>query len=123
MAAPLFEIAVPEGPEEAPAILLRVHLVAGAGRSEVTGSKESALIVRMASPPRHAHSNTEVQRVAAELFGVEADAVRLLAGDSGADKLLRIAGVTEEDATRVLDQARRSIAAAPRARRTDRAPR
>ncbi|HVB06674.1 MAG TPA: DUF167 family protein [Acidimicrobiales bacterium] len=116
MPAQLFEVVAPTGADETPAITLHAQLHAGAGKAELTGFGQSALVLRVAAPPASPPANRAVRELVAELFGVAPEAVSVLAGERNAGKQLRVEGVDEAEATRLLDIARAHLGDAPAAR-------
>ena len=110
MANALFEAVPPTSEAESPAILVKVHLRAGSGRSEVIGIHEDALVVRLAPPASSPRSSTEVAKVLATAFGVDPAAVLEVAGTGRNDRQLRLDGVTAELATSVTERFRTSRA-------------
>ncbi len=89
----------------APAIVLRLSVQPGAGRSVVAGRRGVALAVRVAPPPLDGRANAAVIELVADLFGVSRADVELVGGERNRQKRVRIRGVTAERARRVLDSA------------------
>lgn len=115
VSADLFDVS---GSEDAPAIVLRVVAHPGAGRTSVVGIHGDALKVRVGAPPVGGRANAALIDLVAEIFGVQAAAVSLSAGEASRTKRVRVEGVTGPDARRRLDEAMaRSGGAGPRARR------
>jgi uncharacterized protein (TIGR00251 family) len=84
-------------------ILLAVHVQPGASRSEVAGLHGDALKVRVASPPVDGRANAALVNFVAELLAVPRAGVRIISGQTGRRKLLRIEGLTLADAERRLE--------------------
>jgi uncharacterized protein len=83
-------------------VTLAVWVTPGARRSEVAGVADGRLRIRLAAPAREGRANEELVRFVAALFGVGRKDVALNAGSTGRRKLLVVAGVTLEQARRVL---------------------
>lgn len=74
----------------------------GADRSEVVGVADGRLRVRLAAPAREGRANAELVRFLAVQLGVPRASVILAAGGAGRRKLVRVSGVTLEEARRRL---------------------
>lgn len=74
----------------------------GARRSEITGVAGERLRVRLAAPPREGRANAELVRVLAAVFAVPRDAVTVVAGAGSRRKLVRVTGISMEQARRSL---------------------
>lgn len=88
---PAFLAAVEQG-----AIVIRVKAVPGASRDEIAGPLGDRLKVRVAAPPEGGRANASIERVIAAALGISARAVRVTAGNSGPEKLVRIEGAGAE---------------------------
>jgi uncharacterized protein (TIGR00251 family) len=58
--------------------------------------------VRLAAPPVEGEANRELTRFLARLLGVPPSAVRVVSGDSSRNKVVEVAGLTVEEARRLL---------------------
>jgi uncharacterized protein len=75
--------------------LLRVRVQPRASRAAVAGWREDgALTVRVTAPPVEGRANAAVGEVLAAALGVPASAVRVVHGERGRDKLVRVRGLT-----------------------------
>jgi len=83
-------------------VSLAVWVTPGAPRSEVAGMADGRLRIRLAAPAHEGKANAELVRLVAETLGVSRRQVDLAAGAAGRRKLLRIHGVTLEEARRRL---------------------
>lgn len=72
--------------------LLSVRVQPRAKRSEVAGERGGAVVIRVAAPPVDGKANAALCRFVAEAAGVPRSAVRVVRGESGRDKLLRVEG-------------------------------
>lgn len=83
-------------------ILLNVHVVPRASRSEIVGEHDGALRVRIASPPIDGAANAQLLKLIAKTLGVTRSAVEIVSGQTSKTKQLRIAGVTAAQIRRIL---------------------
>jgi uncharacterized protein len=74
----------------------------GARRSEVTGIADGRLRLRLAAPAHEGRANAELVRFLAGVLEVPKSAVTLAAGAGARRKLVRVDGITEEEARRRL---------------------
>ena len=81
---------------------LAVWVTPGAPRSEAAGVADGRLRLRLAAPAHEGKANAELVRLVAETLGVSRRQVGLATGATGRRKLLRIHGVTLEEARRRL---------------------
>jgi len=83
-------------------VSLAVWVTPGAPRSEVAGVADGRLRVRLAASAHEGKANAELVRLVAETLGVPRRQVDLTTGAAGHRKLLRVRGVTLEEARRRL---------------------
>ncbi|MDP8937909.1 MAG: DUF167 domain-containing protein [Actinomycetota bacterium] len=88
-----------------PAVVLRVHVQPGAGRSAVVGRHGTALKVRVAAPPVGGRANDACAELLADAFGVRPAQVELVGGRTSRAKQFRISGIDVDDFTRLLEHA------------------
>lgn len=81
---------------------LAVWVTPGAPRDEVAGVADGRLRLRLVAPAHEGKANAALTRFVAGLLGVARRDVRLVAGAGGRRKLLRIQGVTLDEARRTL---------------------
>lgn len=81
---------------------LAVWATPGARRTEVAGVSGGRLRVRLHAPAHEGRANAELIGFVARLLGVSSADVRVTAGAGGRHKLLRIRGVTIDEARRDL---------------------
>jgi uncharacterized protein (TIGR00251 family) len=74
----------------------------GAARSEIAGVADGRLRIRLAAPAREGRANEELTRFVAGLLGVSRKDVVVAAGSTGRRKLVRVKGMTVEQAGRAL---------------------
>ncbi len=102
------------------ALVLRLHVQPGAGRTAVSGRHGDALKVRVAAPPEGGRANEACLALVAELFGLKQDAVTLAGGPSSRSKRVRIEGVEADDAAKRLADAVAAAGERPGSRPTGR---
>lgn len=83
-------------------VVLRLHVVPGAGRTAVTGRHGDALKVRVAAPPEKGRANDACVALVAATLGVPAGQVELVSGPSSRSKRVRVSGVEADDVRRLL---------------------
>jgi uncharacterized protein (TIGR00251 family) len=76
-------------------LVLKVHVVPRASRSEVVGEHDGSLRVRVAAPPAEGAANKELIQILAKTFKVSRGAVVILSGHSGRLKQVSIEGVSK----------------------------
>jgi len=72
---------------------LRVRLQARAGRTEVVGERDGALVMRVSAPPVDGRANQALCAFIAERAGVPKGSVSVVAGTRSRDKVVRVDGV------------------------------
>lgn len=72
---------------------LRVKVSPGAGRAGVVGRQGDAWKVRVTAAPEHGRANEAVLRLLAEALAVPRDAVTLVSGHAGRDKVVELSGL------------------------------
>lgn len=81
---------MPEG------VLVRVRVVPRAARTELAGTRDGALVLRVTAPPVEGRATEACRRFLASLLGVAPQRVRLISGDKAREKLFLIQGLSEE---------------------------
>lgn len=85
-------------------IVLRVRVVPRAGRTGVAGTREDALLVRLAAAPVDGAANAALVAFFSELFDRPQRDISILSGHTSRDKRVAIAGMTEAElSTRLAD--------------------
>ena len=74
----------------------------GARHSEVAGVADGRLRLRLAAPAHEGKANAELVRFLAASLGVPRGTVSLVAGGSSRRKLVRVSGITPDEARRRL---------------------
>jgi uncharacterized protein (TIGR00251 family) len=83
-------------------VSLAVWVIPGALRSEVIGVADGRLRLRLAAPAHEGKANAELVRLVAEMLAVPRRQVEVATGATGRRKLLRVHGVTFDEARRRL---------------------
>jgi uncharacterized protein (TIGR00251 family) len=81
---------------------LAIRVQPRAKRTEVAGQRGDAVVIRVGSPPVDGRANEAVCRLIAKRLGVPRTAVRIVRGESARDKLVRIDGLTADEARTAL---------------------
>ena len=98
---------MPSGVRDEPPVTIReceggleiaIHAQPRASRSEVVSLHGDSLKVRLAAPPVEGAANAELIRVVAKVLGVPKTLVDVIRRRSGRSKVVRVAGLTVEDA-------------------------
>jgi uncharacterized protein (TIGR00251 family) len=79
-------------------VLIDVRVIPRAGRSGIAGTRDGALLVRLAAPPVDGAANAELIDVLATALGVAKRAVTLVAGERSRQKRVGVAGISEREA-------------------------
>jgi uncharacterized protein len=96
-----------EHPELSPTeggVMLAVHVQPGAGRTEVVGRHGTALKVRVAAPPADNRANDAVIALLAKEFDLKPAAVSITSGGTSRQKRLKLEGVEQRDAEKIVDR-------------------
>jgi uncharacterized protein (TIGR00251 family) len=78
-------------------VVLRVRVQPRAAREALAGVREGALVVRLTAPPVEGRANEALARLLGRTLGVPPSAVRLVSGEKGRDKRVRVGGVSVEE--------------------------
>jgi uncharacterized protein (TIGR00251 family) len=74
-------------------VVIAVRVIPRAGRSEVAGTRDGALLVRLNAAPVDGAANDELIEVIADVLAVPKRAVTILSGERSRTKRVRVAGV------------------------------
>jgi uncharacterized protein (TIGR00251 family) len=72
---------------------LRLRVSPGAGRAAIVGRHGDGWKVRVTAPPEHGRANEAVLRLLATKLAVPREAVSLVSGHSGRDKIVELTGL------------------------------
>jgi hypothetical protein len=75
-------------------ILIDIRVIPRAAKSEIAGSRDDAILVRLNAPPVAGAANAELIEVIANALDVPRRAVTIVAGQQSRRKRVRIDGVT-----------------------------
>lgn len=81
---------------------LRIRLQPRAGRNEIAGERDGALVVRVAAPPVGGRANDALCKLLAKRLGVARGRVTVVRGASSRDKVVRVEGLAQAEARRAL---------------------
>jgi uncharacterized protein (TIGR00251 family) len=88
-----------------PTARLQLRVAPGARRSAVVGRHGPAWKVRVAAAPERGRANEALVDLLAGALGLKRPDVRVVAGGAARDKVVEIAGMTQEEAERRLGTA------------------
>jgi uncharacterized protein (TIGR00251 family) len=83
-------------------VTISVRVQPKASRTELAGAHGDALKIRLAAPPVDGEANQECVRFLARTLGVARSAVEIVSGHASKTKVVRVAGVTADEARRLL---------------------
>jgi uncharacterized protein (TIGR00251 family) len=72
---------------------LRLCVVPGSARAEIVGRHGDAWKIRVTAAPEQGRANAAVVRLLADALSLPRDAVTLVSGHGGRDKIVELAGV------------------------------
>jgi uncharacterized protein (TIGR00251 family) len=78
-----------------------VRVIARCSRTELAGSRDGRLLVRVAAPPVEGAANDALIALIAEALAVPKRAVRIVAGERGRQKRIAVAGVSLDAASKL----------------------
>ncbi len=85
-------------------VTLAVHVQPGAGRTEVMGRHGEALKLRVAAPPTGDRANDAVVDLVAKEFNLKRADVVVLSGATSRDKRLKLGGLDQRAAEKIVDR-------------------
>jgi uncharacterized protein len=80
-----------------------VRVQARAARDEIAGERAGALLVRLTALPVEGRANEALCRLLAKRLGVARGTVSVVRGDRSRDKLVRVEGLSDTEARRLLE--------------------
>ena len=83
-------------------VILAVRVIPRARKSEIAGTRDGALLVRLAAPPVEGAANDALIEFLAKRLGAPRRAVRIVSGERGRQKRVAVAGVTADQVQRLL---------------------
>jgi uncharacterized protein len=85
-----------------PSTRLRLRVSPGATRAGVAGRHGDGWKVRVAAPPEGGRANEALVRLLAEMLELPRRDIEIVAGHSGRDKIVSLAGIDADEAERRL---------------------
>jgi uncharacterized protein (TIGR00251 family) len=79
-------------------IVIDVRVIPRAGRSEIAGVRDGALLVRLNAPPVEGAANAELIELLAETFDVPRRDIIITSGATSRRKRVKVVGITAERA-------------------------
>ena len=79
--------------------MIQVRVIPRAGRSGFAGTRDGALLVRLAAAPVDGAANAELIEVIAKAVGVPKRAVTIVTGERSRTKTVSVDGVSPEEVT------------------------
>lgn len=77
---------------------LAIRVQPRAKRTEVAGERAGAVVIRVGTPPLEGRANDAVCRLIAQRLGVPRSAVSVVRGARARDKVVRIEGLSADEA-------------------------
>ncbi|HEX8737815.1 MAG TPA: DUF167 domain-containing protein [Pyrinomonadaceae bacterium] len=79
------------------ALVFTVRVVPRASKSEIVGSLDGALKIRLAAPPVDGAANEELIKLLSKTFGVSKSAIEILSGQTARTKQVKISGINARE--------------------------
>lgn len=89
--------------EHADGALLEVRVIPRASRSTIAGTRDGALLVRLAAPPVDGAANDELLRVLARALDIPRRDLVIVHGETSRTKRVRVAGMSASVLTQRLE--------------------
>lgn len=83
---------------------LDVRVIPRAGRTELAGTRQNALLVRLAAAPVDGAANDALVALLASALRVPRGSIRIVGGERGRQKRVAVAGVTEAHVRAILTE-------------------
>ena len=84
-------------------VVITVRVIPRATRSQIAGTRNDALLVRLSAPPVDGAANAELIDVLSDALGVPRRSVTLVSGERSRSKRVRVAGMAADDVRRALN--------------------
>lgn len=85
-------------------VTFKIRVQPRAAKNQLSGAYEDAVKVRLTAPPVDGEANQACIEFFAKLFGVAKSQVELVAGHTGRSKIIKVLGITSQQALKVLSQ-------------------
>jgi uncharacterized protein (TIGR00251 family) len=89
--------------ETATGVEISVRVIPRARKSEVSGMRGDALLVRVAAPPLEGAANAALVELLAARLGVSVRGIRIVGGEHSRNKRVEVSGLTGETVRRALN--------------------
>lgn len=80
-----------------PGVVLDVRVIPRSAKSQIAGTRNDALVIRLKAPPVDGAANEELIRLLATVLGIPRRNVEIVSGHTSRTKRVRLAGVTSAD--------------------------
>jgi len=84
-------------------VIIHVHVIPRSGRAGICGIRDGSVLVRLNAPPVEGAANAELIEILAETLGVSKKTLTIVSGEHNRRKCVRAAGVSADDALRLLN--------------------
>ena len=81
---------------------VRVRIIPRAKRDDVSDWRGGAVVIRLRAAPVEGAANKALSKFLAKRLGVRASDITIVSGEKSRDKVLRVEGISQEDAERAL---------------------
>jgi uncharacterized protein (TIGR00251 family) len=82
---------------------VQVRVIPRAGRSQVAGRRDGALLIRLAAPPVDGAANDELVALLSRLLDIPKRSIAIVSGERARTKRVRIEGLSLDDVHRRLE--------------------
>jgi uncharacterized protein (TIGR00251 family) len=82
-------------------VIIDVRVIPRASKSQIAGTRQDALLVRLCAPPVDGAANDELIRLLSETLDVPRRNIEIVTGQQSRTKRVRITGVTRADIERL----------------------
>lgn len=82
---------------------LVVRVIPRAKRDEISGRRGEALVVRVSAPPVEGAANLALVKLLSQRLRVRPADISIVAGATGREKVLRVSGISQEQADKLLE--------------------
>jgi len=93
----------PRNKKVADAVTLSIRIQPRASKNEVIAMENGGFKIRLTAPPVNGAANEALIRFLADAISVSKSQIEIVSGHTSRDKIVRIHGVIEADAKRVLN--------------------
>ena len=83
--------------ETATGVVIDVRVIPRARKTELAGTRQDAVLVRLNAPPVDGAANEALLRFLADTLGVTRSSIRIVAGEKGREKRVAVDGLSSRD--------------------------